>query len=103
MKLADIGGPTEGEQALFAGLSSGKTVPIGGWDVPDADASDDRVIRAEVLRAVILGQVEELPEGARMHEKGVQLANEQLHEPLAIDLPYPSNLGDVMNGSFFVS
>lgn len=69
--LSEFGELTEAEQRLLDGLSSGEFVVIGDGTLPPENAGDDRVIRAPFLRALCLEQIEGLPEGVRLHEKGL--------------------------------
>ncbi|MEL6588240.1 MAG: hypothetical protein AAFY65_17165 [Pseudomonadota bacterium] len=58
-KRADIdklpGGPTPAEAALLAACAAGEECVLGDGELPPEDAGPDRVIRAEVLRYLILG------------------------------------------------
>ncbi len=72
-KLDDFRPLLEGEETLLAGLSSGESVSIGGYDVPSADAGEARQVRGEFLRYLLLGGCKELKAcGAHVHQKGVQ-------------------------------
>lgn len=72
--LAEFEPLLAGEETLLAGLSSGVTVPIGGVDVPSADAPETRQLRGEFLRYLLLGGCDELKaRDTYVHEKGVQL------------------------------
>lgn len=74
MHIRDFEPLLAGEQTLLAGLSSGKTVPIGGTDRPDAAAGPERQIRAAFLRELVLDRMEGLEKSdARVHEKGVRI------------------------------
>jgi len=73
--LAEFEPLLAGEKTLLDGLASGESVPIGGKTVPPADAGEERQLRGEFLRYLLLGGCEALDDcDAYVHEKGVRLA-----------------------------
>ncbi len=71
-RLGDFGALTPAEQKIRDQVCSGNPVIIGD-DVPEQDAGDDRRVRAEFLRYIILGGCTDLP-GHPLTEKGVDIS-----------------------------
>lgn len=71
--LAEFEPLLAGEKTLLAGLSSGEFVEIG-TTVPNVDAGEERQVRGEFLRYLLLGGCEGLNKrGIHVREKGVQI------------------------------
>lgn len=72
--LADIynfpGGPTPAEEALLVACAAGHWCELGDGELPPEDAGSDRLIRADVLRYLILGGCD----ACRVEGWGVRLA-----------------------------
>ena len=68
-RLDDFRPLTPAEDAVLAGLSSGAFDKIGDGRCPDS-AAPDRVVRAELLRFLLLGG----EDGFRPHEKGIRVS-----------------------------
>lgn len=66
---------TPAEKQLLAEMGTGELVLIGDGTRPGRGAGEDRILRAAFLRALFLGQIEDLAKhGARLHEKGLRIA-----------------------------
>ena len=71
MTLAEFEPLAEAEKAVIAGLGTGHVTVLGNGTLPEADAGEDRQVRASLIRWLALGAPGD--DKVHLHEKGLRI------------------------------